>query len=200
MVNQKIRIYVEGGGDSRQQKAQIREGFSQFFYKELGKRISVIPCGSRNNTFRLFKAALQSHVDDYNILLVDAEAYVKFNSTTWEHLRQRDEWVRPVNSRDNQCHLMVQTMEAWFMADVDAVAKFYGKKFNRNPIPRRNDIEDIPKSELEPALIKATKSTQKGSYKKIAHGAKLLALISPELVKQRSKHCDKLFKTLADFS
>lgn len=199
MVNRKIRIYVEGGGDSRQQKAQIREGFSQFFYKELGKRISIIPCGSRNNTFKLFKMALQDHVNDHNILLVDAEAYVR-STSTWEHLRQRDEWIRPAKSSDDQCHLMVQTMEAWFMADVDAIAKFYGKKFNQNPIPRRNDIEDIPKSELESALIKATKSTQKGYYKKIRHGAKLLALISPKLVKQRSEHCNKLFETLADFA
>lgn len=195
-MNRKIRIYVEGGGDSPEQKAQIRQGFSQFFYKELRKRIKIIACGSRNNTFKAFKTALRNH-DDYIILLVDAEDYV--NSTSrWEHLLQRDEWQRPTNCTEANCHLMVQTMEAWFMADVNALAKFYGQKFNQNSIPRHDDIERIPKSQLEPALIEATKKTQKGSYHKIKHGAKLLGKISPQLVMERSKHCAKLFEAIGN--
>ena len=55
-----VRIHIEGGGDSRDQKSSLRQGFSKFF-KELvnetkSKKIecSIIMCGTRNHAFRDF--------------------------------------------------------------------------------------------------------------------------------------------------
>ena len=190
----KVRIYVEGGGDSRNQKADLRQGFARFFQRA-GHKVSVIACGSRHNAYRDFKNVLKHHTDSFNILLVDAESPVNAENP-WQHLRSRDNWEQPLATNAEQCQLMVQTMEAWFVADVEAMAKFYGQRFNRNAIPKRANVEEIPKHDLESALYEATKGTQKGEYAKIRHGAKLLGEIDPARVSERAPHCARLLTTL----
>lgn len=123
-----VRIYIEGGGDGKNTKALLRRGFSSFF-KELvqvaqSKKINwnITVCGSRNNAFRDFKNALATHPDAFVILLVDSEAPV-VKQSPWEHLKLRDNWDSP-GVDDTHCYLMVQAMEAWFMADIDTLKKF----------------------------------------------------------------------------
>lgn len=196
-----IRIYIEGGGDSNNTKASIRKGFSQFFKelvdlarsKEIGWKIIV--CGSRNNAFRDFKNALESHQNAFNVLLVDAEAPV--NNSPWEHLNKRDNWTPP-EIDDIYCHLMVQTMEAWMIADVETLKNFYGKGFKENAIPKTLNVEKIDKSALASSLKEATRNTSKGEYQKIKHASKLLEMLDVEKVRQASFHCDGLFKILSE--
>lgn len=69
-----------------------------------------------------------------HILLVDSEAAVTA-ATAWLHLQAHDGWRRPNNATDDQCHLMVRTMEAWLIADPDALAGYYGQRFSRNTLP-----------------------------------------------------------------
>lgn len=197
----KIRIYIEGGGDDNNTKRQIRQGFSNFL-KELvdiarNKRIrwQIIICGSRHHAFRDFKNALESHPDAFNVLLVDSEAAV--NKTPWEHLKDRDKW-ESLDVDDTHCHLMVQVMESWFIADIDALKRFYGQGFKENAIPKNPNVEKINKLELESALKIATKDTSKGEYHKIKHGAILLAQVNVTKVRSASPHCDRLFKILAE--
>jgi hypothetical protein len=73
-VVKEIRIYAEGGGDGKDQKARIREGFSSFL-NELrllarAKRINwqIIACGSRNDTYRNFQNALEDHPNAFNVI------------------------------------------------------------------------------------------------------------------------------------
>lgn len=127
-----IRLYVEGGGDGKETKAHMREGFHIFLQKivELAraKRIKwqIIACGPRTKAFSAFETALATHPEACNILLVDAEGPV--HTLLWQHLQNRDDWS--VSGIDNKnCHLMVQTMEAWLMADKDTLARFYGPGF-----------------------------------------------------------------------
>ncbi|MGB0383916.1 MAG: DUF4276 family protein [Ardenticatenaceae bacterium] len=194
MVKQ-IRIYVEGGGDSRNQKAQIRQGFSKFLRKALGKNIKVIACGSRTHTFRDFKNALKRHPNAFNVLLVDSEGPVR--KIPWEHLRERDGWQKPPHTTNEQCHLMVQMMEAWLIADLKALKEFYQQGFNANPIPKTRNIEKISKKQLEQALKSATKKTKKGTYHKMKHGPIILARIDVNKVRAASAHCDRLLTVLA---
>jgi hypothetical protein len=177
-----IRIYIEGGGDGKNTKALIRQGFSQFF-KSLGevaksKKIKweIIICGSRNHTLRNFKNALKSHPDAFNVLLVDAEAPVTITSP-WGHLKFRDNWDKPLEIDDSHCHLMLQTMEAWLIADIETLKKFYGQDFKENIIPKNSNVETIDKDSLEPSLKTATRNTTKGEYHKINHAFKLLELL-----------------------
>lgn len=194
-----IRIYVEGGGDHRSGKAAIQEGFSKFISSLKGKarerhiRCHVIACGPRNAAFDAFGIASRLHRDAFNILLVDAEGPV--SQTPRTHLQQSDGWSIADFSDDN-CHLMVQVMEAWLIADLVAIMSSYGQGFNLNPIPKQEDVESINKSDLTSALKIATQNTQKGEYHKIRHGPKILALTDVDKVRSRARHCERMFTTL----
>lgn len=200
MVNE-IRIYAEGGGDQRSGKAAIQEGFSKFFspLKELARerhiRWYVIACGARRAAFDAFKIALKQHHDAFNVLLVDAEGPV--TRSPWEHLEESDHWPNQ-GVPDDHCHLMVQVMEAWIIADLETLKGFYGQGFNPNPIPGQEDAELISKADLEKALSLATQKTQKGEYHKIRHGPKILGLVDVTKVRNRASHCDRMFTTLSD--
>ncbi|BAY88906.1 MULTISPECIES: DUF4276 family protein [unclassified Tolypothrix] len=197
-----IRIYIEGGGYGKNTKALIRQGFSQLFKPlvELAKsqriKWDIIICGSRNNAFRNFKNAIKSHPDAFNVLLVDAEAPVKIDSP-WAHLKFRDNWDKPAGVDDSHCHLMVQAMEAWLVADIETLKKFYGQGFKENAIPKNSNVETIDKESLEPILKSATRSTTKGEYHKINHASKLLALLDLTKIRNASPYCDRLFTILS---
>jgi hypothetical protein len=194
-----IRIYLEGGGQENASKRLIRNGFDAFLgpLRDLARakqmQWAIIPCGPRNVAFENFEHALRDHPDAFNVLLIDSEEQV--SSSGWEHLRQRDRW-QTAHLPEENCHLMVQTIEAWLIADPDALADYYGQRFRRNALPKRDDVEAIPKDQLYKSLERATSDTQKGPYHKIRHCADLLSLLSRERVRQRARHCDLLFRTL----
>ncbi|MBO3457474.1 DUF4276 family protein [Aetokthonos hydrillicola Thurmond2011] len=188
-----IRIYIEGGGDGKESKAKLREGFHKFLQVSRERRINITMCGKRNDAFRDFKNALKSHQDAFNLLLVDAEAPVKLSP--WEHLKSRDNWDLP-DVDDIHCHLMVQVMEAWFIADIETLRKFYGQGFKENAIKRSQDVESLDKDILNKKLKAATCNTSKGEYHKIKHASLLLASLNADQVRKASLHCDRLFRTL----
>lgn len=194
-----IRIYVEGGGDQSSGKAAIQEGFSKFLspLKEKARerhiRWNVIACGPRNAAFDAFGIALKIHREAFNVLLVEAEGPV--SQSPWDHLRQRDGWSVPDISDEN-CQLMVQIMEAWLISDLATLANYYAYQFNLNPIPKQEDVELVDKIDLTLALKAATQNTQKGEYHKIRHGPKILALVDHAKVRNRARHCDRLFSIL----
>lgn len=197
-----VRIYIEGGGDGKNTKALLRGGFS-FFFKELvqvaqSKKIkwNITLCGSRNNAFRDFRNALAAHPDAFVILLVDSEAPV--NQSPWEHLKSRDNWDSP-GVDDTHCYLMVQAMEAWLIADIDSLKRFYGQGFKENAIPKNRNVEKIEKDLLEPSLKAATRDTKsKGEYQKIQHASKLLVMLDVDKVRKASLECDRIFTTLTE--
>lgn len=85
---------------------------------------------------------------------------------------------------------MVQAMEAWFLADRQTLAEFYGAGFSARKLPGSpTSIETIPKADLEPALKRSSKACEtKGEYHKVKHGFALLALIDPAKVEASSPH------------
>lgn len=93
---------------------------------------------------------------------------------------------------------MVQAVEAWFIADIETLKKFYGQGFKENAIPKNANVETIAKDTLEPSLKAATGKTTKGEYHKINHASKLLELLDVATVRQASPYCDRLFTTLQD--
>ena len=117
-----IRIYIEGGGDKKEQKARLRTGFRKFLESIFNSarhqniECNIIICGTRNNAFRDFRNGLKSHPEAVNILLVDAEAPVRVDSP-WQHLKSRDNWDRPVEINDDLCHLMMQKVEERLLPD-----------------------------------------------------------------------------------
>ncbi len=198
-----IRIYVEGGGEVHRSKSELRRGFNGFL-RELQenarvKRVhwNIVACGSRSETFRDFQNALVSHPEAFNVLLVDSEEPLYLANGPREHLRQRDSWSPPQISDDNY-HLMVRMMEAWLVADVEALAHYYGNGFNLNAIPKTPNVEQIDKATLEMALKHATNKTQKGEYHKVNDGFELLTRVDAAKVRKVASHCERLFQTLHD--
>lgn len=194
-----VRIYAEGGGNANLSRNKLRTGLNQFLVPlcrlARARQIfwSVIPCGPRSVTFESFRLALRKHPAAFNVLLVDSEAPV--SQSPWQHLEERDGWTVP-DSPDEQCHLMVHSMESWLLADPAALAGFYGQGFRPKALPKVADVETIPKEKIAAALQHATRETQKGPYHKIRHGPDLIGRLDPAQVRQRAKHCDRLFVTI----
>ena len=192
-----VKVYVEGGGDRQELKTKCRKGFSTFLSKtELaGQMPRIIACGGRQKTFDKFCTALaHSTEEDFIVLLVDSEGPVMRDP--WLHLQGRDNWGKPAGATDDNAHLMVQCMEAWFLADKDALVHFFGAGFNRNALPQRGEVEDIPKVELEKGLKAATRQCRKGAYHKGNHSFEILAQLAPEKVTNASPHAGRLVNTL----
>ena len=192
-----VRIFVEGGSQGST-KAGCRQAFRTFFEKVIPPgSFKVIASGSRGAAFKDFCLALKQDHGDYIILLVDSEEAVAVSP--WQHLAERkgDEWHRPAGARDDQAHLMVQVMEAWFLADQQALADYYGQGFQTGSLPRQRNIELISKADVFKALQQASKNTKtKGVYHKTRHGFDLLERIDPSLVRVASAHAERLVTVL----
>jgi len=90
------------------------------------------------------------------------------NFAPWLHLKNRDNWDKPSDARDDNAHLMVQCMETWFLADKDSLAAFFGNGFNSNALPKQTDIENIPKDDITSGMRRATtRCKPKGVYHKV---------------------------------
>lgn len=196
-----VRIYAEGGGNDKSVRRNLRAGLSQFLdpLRQLARarqiHWNVILSGSRNETYANFALALKTHPDAFNVLLVDSESPVR--QAPWEHLRSQDGWDRRGCSEE-QCHLMVQAIEAWLIADPETLVGFYGQGFLLKALPDRNDVEAVPKDKVLAALSQATEKTQKKKYHKTRHCPDLLARLNPEQVRWRARHCDRLFTSLEE--
>jgi hypothetical protein len=157
----------------------------------------VTASGGRGEAFHDFCIGLKTHREDYVILLVDSEEPVK--SGCWEHLKARigDNWPRPADAHEDQAQLMVQSMEAWLLADHPALITYYGQGFLAKSLPQRANVEQISKKEALDALEHASKPTTKGEYHKTRHGFDLLEIIDPLRVRNASVHAKLLFEVLS---
>lgn len=197
-----IRLFVEGGGDAKSLRSACRRGFREFLLKAgfSGSMPRVIASGSRRSAYEDFCTAMSQAKKGYVCLLVDSEEAVAAGDGPWKHLKNRpdDQWPRPTAASDDQCHLMVQCMESWFLADRVTLAAFFGQGFNEKALPGREDIEAIPKADVLSSLKNASRGTAtKGRYGKGRHSFAILALIDPLLVRRASPHADRLLTALA---
>ncbi len=194
-----MKLYVEGGGDANALKTSCREAFTTFITDAgIVKRPRVVACGSRNEAYGDFCTAVAN--GEEAMLLVDSEGPVAAHCQQpanepqhwkpWTHLKQRqgDNWDKPSGSQDMDCHLMVQCMETWFLADRATLATFFGQGFRENDLPAAaNAIEAVAKTQVYDALKHATRDCKtKDAYGKGEHSFKLLKEISPEKVMEAS--------------
>ena len=197
-----IAIHMEGGSDGREGRAALRQGMKAFpgraktATEARGWRWRLTACGGRDAAFRAFRNALengQRNEEQVALLLVDSEGPV--TEPLHNHLLRRDNWSLSF-AGEQAIHRMVQTMEAWIVADRTALAEYYGQGFRANALPRADDLEAVPKRDIERALGLATRSTTKGTYHQIHHARALLERIDPAVVRQRCPSCRRLFAIL----
>lgn len=195
----KVKVYVEGGGERRTLKTKCRDNFSAFFRKAglAGHMPAIFAGGGRQKTYGSFCTALGEAADnEFIVLLVDSEDPVAEGAGPWTHLKTRDNWDRPVAAEDENAHLMVQCMEAWFFADKEALSAYFGAGFRHKALSARADVENIPKADIENGLKAATKPSRKGEYNKGGHSFAVLAALQPAKVAAASPHAARLIDTL----
>lgn len=182
-----VKLYVEGGGDTNTLKTACRKGFTAFITNAgVERRPRIVACGSRRDAYESYCTAVANGEDA--LLLVDSEAAVETAHQSpqdkpeewqsWTHLKHRDgdSWDKPDGAFDTDCHLMVQCMESWFLADRDTLRAFFGQGFKENRLPAPgNAVETIPKEQVYNSLAAATRGcTTKTQYGKGEHSFQLL--------------------------
>jgi hypothetical protein len=199
---------VEGGGDTNLLKTACRHGFSEFLGKAglAGYMPRIVACGGRYDAFDAFSTAISKN--ERALLLIDSESPVKNdyqqgNPKSWKpwlHLKNRkgDEWEMPAGASDVDCHLMVQCMEAWILADRKTLKMFFGQGFNENALPSgENQIENIDKDRIFQSLENATRDCKvKAKYGKGEHSFKLLAVLNPAIVASASPWTKRFIETV----
>lgn len=191
------KLFVEGGGNNNDALAkECREGFTKLLQKAnlKGRLPRIIPCGGRTAAFKDFRNAL-SHATpgDRLFLLVDSEDPVS-SPSAWQHVADRpgDQWIQPLEATEEQLHLMVQCMEAWFLADRAALKRTFGT-LDESPLPKTSvPIEQLDRKKLLQALDRAL---IKG-YSKGDHSFKILAELDPAKIRAASPWADRFFDTL----
>ncbi len=187
-------MYVEGGG-SRRQNRQCRKAFRAFMDKAgvVSAKIEVEARGARGEAYKAFRD--DSDRDIRRVLLVDAEGPVSAK-TAWGHLQQRDGWNRPRGVSDSQCHLMVQMMESWFLADVDALEGYFGRGFRSGALPGNPDVEKVAKGDVVDGIDRAARNTRKKGYRKGWDSFEILGRLDPGKVRGASCFADEFVKAL----
>lgn len=205
-----VKLYVEGGGDSKYLHDKCRWGFRKFL-ENAGLRDNmprIVASGGRGSAYGDYCAALQNK--EKTILLVDSESPVLADCQQgdpkdwkpWQHLKNRegDQWDKPDGAEDTDCHLMVHCMEAWFLADRDTLKQFFGQGFNANALPAiENGVESIPKKTIYDSLSTATKPCKikaKSRYGKGEHSFAILEKLDATKVMAASPWAKRLVDVL----
>lgn len=181
-----IRIYFEGN------KA-LRNGFESFFTElNVAARSaqSTLQFIAAKDGISAYRKAERTHEGAWNILLKYSEGAMPARLADLCARHGIDPQLA------DKMFWMVELMEAWFLADGDALADYYGDGFRINAIGEAADVERIPKAAVLDRLKRATKNTSKGEYDKVKHAPYLLERLSSERVQSRAANCRKLFQAV----
>ncbi|MEM9594306.1 MAG: DUF4276 family protein [Acidobacteriota bacterium] len=201
-----IEIFVEGGGNSKSLRSDCRQAFAKFFGRAglAGRRPRVRACGPRSEAYKSFRRAVEEGQGTSRqsvLLLVDSEGPVE-GDDPWRHLeaREQDQWAKPPGSTAEQCHLMVQTMESWFLADPKALAEHFGAGFDPKALPRSEFVERVPREQVAQSLAKATRGAKGKRYDKGRDSFRILMRLDPGKVRAGSPWARRFLEALGAVS
>ncbi len=162
------KIYIEGGGDSKELHTRCREGFRRLLEKSglAGRMPRLVACGGRAAAFGDFSMAhANASHGEYVALLIDSEDPLADIELTWEHLKRRDGWEKPDGADDEQVLLMTTCMETWIASDRQALREHYPTCLHENALPSLNQMESRARDAVQDALVQATRTCKNGYVK-----------------------------------
>ena len=156
-----MQLYMEGN-------KRLRAPMSQFIRKITGPiDLKVTPCNSRDDAIK------QCVKGDDAILLIDSEG---------EELDSLISRIRSHIGPDKHPFFMVQKMEAWFIADRNALRNHFGAGFRESALPRNRNVEEVSIQDIDNALRNATRDCAKQRYSKGRDDVGLLNQLNPTTV------------------
>lgn len=189
----RVWIYFEGD-------ATLRPGFHAFFQDLVSmaraRRIRFRMVAGEATAVADFARGMRSAPADTHVLLIDSEGPIEQDPVSALMRRGDAGALASVAITPDQVFFMVQVMEAWFLADVQALHDFYGQGFVAARLPARPRVEGIPKADVLDGLREATKGTSKGAYHKTRHAPDLLARLSVGEVRACADNCARIFAVL----
>jgi hypothetical protein len=98
---------------------------------------------------------------------------------------------------DEQLHLMVQAMEAWFVADPQSLRRRFGQSYTTGHLPSPQSAETVSAADLLTGIRRGLpQSRRRRGYDKVSDGVELLRLIDVEVVSQHCGHFRRLWAFL----
>ena len=194
----RVAIHFEGDKD-------LRAGFGKLFENHIERarqnriRFDMIAGGSNAETVRGFLRYCRLNPSDLNVLLIDSEGPAPSAAEAIRALRSRSYWDANVApEEDERVNFMVQAMEAWFIADPQALERHFGNGFGVGSLPNQQNAESISPNGLTDSInqaLRAVGGRRRRKYDKVRDGARLLALINEATVR---RNCPS-FARLTDF-
>ena len=154
-------LYLEGGN-------HLRPPMAQFIRRATGPiDLKIQPCGSGSN------AVQECAKDRDSLLLIDSEG---------EDLSQLIQRAESQIGATNRAFFMVQKMEAWFIADRNALRNHFGAGFRESALPQHRNVEEVSIQDIDNALRNATRECAKQRYSKGRDDVDLLNELNPDTV------------------
>jgi hypothetical protein len=179
-----VRIYFEGDD-------QLRPGFHRFFSRVLdvqSRRHRIQFVALNGDPVGGYDIAVRRHPNAVNILILDSEQPL-------DGTGDREKQLTAYSA--GRIFWMIELMEAWFLADREALRSYYGNQFRDAALPGNPDVEAISKNDVREGLRTATRNTSKGAYHKTKHAPKILERLAAESVRRNSRQCNRLFSVLS---
>ena len=193
------KIYIEGGGDSKELHTRCREGFRRLLERSgfAGRMPRLVACGGRGATFDDFSTAhANAGAGDYVAMLVDSENAVADIERTWDHLKNRDGWDKPDGATNIQVLLMTTCMETWVASDRHTLRNHYGACLQENALPDITGMESRTRDDVQDSLVRATR-TCRNSYAKGKRAFEIVGKLDPVVLRQHLPsflRCDRVLR------
>lgn len=176
------RIYIEGGGDSKELHTRCREGFRKLLERcgFSGKLPRLVACGGRGTTFDDFSIAHNNAAPgEYIAMWIDSEEPMVNIERAWPHLNTRDGWSAPTGAIDEQVLLLVTCMETWIVSDRDTLSVHFNPPPQTSALPATVNLESRSRESVQDALVHATRGCS-NKYAKGKRSFEILGKLNPD--------------------
>ncbi len=185
-----VRIYFEG-------HPGLRVPLGSFLAKAVptaNGKFKLIAGKGRDQTIDDYMVAIRQHREAFLIVLLDSDQ--ADDGRLFDRLRQKINWKPSRAVDENSVCWMVQCMEAWFLADRNALRNVFAERLKVRSLPSGVDVETVRQPDV--LLKKATRGARGNPYDKGIHAGKLLALLDPDRVRRGSRNFQRLMNILAE--